>query len=307
MRVFVLCNSDLLGFPLIARLNERKDLCGIGILKRYQKHLMPGLKSMGIEQKDIHAFSKADWIPELEKALRTYNPDVVWVLTFPWKIPASLLRIPAQGFVNFHFGLLPKYKGIDPIFWHIKNKDSGGLTIHLMNESIDEGPIVFQEQINIVPGENYGLYAKRMGEQSAGFFDRILEVLEQKPMEFLQLASSEVIDKKPGLDDITIDWKNQSADDIEWTVNACNPKYGGAWARLGGEEVQLVEVTPINLANPVEVEPGQIVHADATYGVVVACKNNGYLRITVARLSHGFVSGVRLFNMGILPGQKFES
>ena len=76
--------------------------------------------------------------------------DCVFVLTFPWKIPEELFNLAPKGFINFHYALFPKYKGADPIFWQIKNNEKeGGLTIHIMNSELDEGPIILHEKLFI--------------------------------------------------------------------------------------------------------------------------------------------------------------
>ena len=71
--------------------------------------------------------------------------------------------------------------------------------------------------------------------------------------------------------------------------------------------MRILEVTPVSLEQAAQAEPGQIVHADVVYGVVVACINNEYLRITVVNTAEGYMSGVKLFNLGFLPGQRFTS
>jgi methionyl-tRNA formyltransferase len=82
----------------------------------------------------------------LGRALSGYDLDLGVVYGFPWKIPATVLRIPRLGFVNIHSSMLPKYRGPMPVLWAIRNGDPDmGLTIHRMDENFDTGPILAQQ------------------------------------------------------------------------------------------------------------------------------------------------------------------
>jgi methionyl-tRNA formyltransferase len=62
---------------------------------------------------------------------------------YPKKISKSLLSIPKKGFVNYHPGPLPEYKGPSEYENAIKNKESKwGVTVHHMNEDFDSGKII---------------------------------------------------------------------------------------------------------------------------------------------------------------------
>ena len=48
---------------------------------------------------------------------------------------------------NCHISYLPFNAGADPNFWSFKNNTKKGITIHLLNEKIDKGPIIFQKRL----------------------------------------------------------------------------------------------------------------------------------------------------------------
>lgn len=61
---------------------------------------------------------------------------------YPKKIPNELLIIPKLGFINYHPGPLPKYKGPNEYDEAIKNKETHwGVTVHDMTEEYDSGNI----------------------------------------------------------------------------------------------------------------------------------------------------------------------
>ena len=56
--------------------------------------------------------------------------------------------IPSLGCINVHCSLLPKYRGLMPSFWTLFYKEKyTGVSIFLMNEYIDDGPIIYQKKL----------------------------------------------------------------------------------------------------------------------------------------------------------------
>ena len=57
-----------------------------------------------------------------------------------------------RGIVNCHGALLPKYRGLMPSFWTLANGESvGGVTVHFVDEKLDNGPILVQRRFRIHP------------------------------------------------------------------------------------------------------------------------------------------------------------
>lgn len=64
-------------------------------------------------------------------------------------IPANELQ--RRAFVNVHYSVLPRYRGIHPAVWAIINGEhEHGLSVHLMNMNIDDGPILVQHKFDIL-------------------------------------------------------------------------------------------------------------------------------------------------------------
>jgi hypothetical protein len=61
-----------------------------------------------------------------------------------------LLDIPTKGCINLHTALLPKYRGLMPSFWVLKNQEKyTGISVFMVDEGIDSGPLVVQKKIEI--------------------------------------------------------------------------------------------------------------------------------------------------------------
>lgn len=308
MNIAVICNSDVLAFPSIKFLIDNGYLAGVGILEKNKKILKQPLVNLGVAESTISFFEKKTWVAQQKEWLTRTKPDAVWVFGFPWAFPNEILEIPAKGFYNFHFGLLPKYKGADPIFWQLRNREkNGGVVIHKITEQVDEGPVVWQEKVPIIPGESYGLHSQRMGLVVVNILNNLLneEVLNKAQKQ--EESSKTAFFKKPDTNQLTINWDEQSADEIESMVNACNPKYDGASTKLRGMEVRLLEITPADVNNPPEVKPGTVIHADFLYGLIVACRDKKFIRLNILSTKEGYMSGIKLFALGIKAGDVFHN
>ena len=94
--------------------------------------------------------------PETISVLAAYQPDVICVACFSKRIPRAILDIPRLGCLNVHPSLLPANRGPEPLFWTFREGNhQTGVTIHLMDEGMDSGPIVAQEVVEVPDGISY--------------------------------------------------------------------------------------------------------------------------------------------------------
>src|SRR5215831_1597021 len=87
---------------------------------------------------------------EFRAQLEALRPDAIIVVGYGRIIPPWMLTLPRFGNINVHASLLPKYRGAAPIQWAIASgeKVTGVTTMHL-NEGLDTGDILLQEEISI--------------------------------------------------------------------------------------------------------------------------------------------------------------
>lgn len=94
--------------------------------------------------------------PETAGVLATYQPDIICVACFSRRIPRTILDIPHLGCLNVHPSLLPANRGPEPLFWTFREGSQyTGVTIHLMDEGMDTGPMVAQEAVEVPDGIRY--------------------------------------------------------------------------------------------------------------------------------------------------------
>jgi methionyl-tRNA formyltransferase len=93
-------------------------------------------------------------------------------------VKKEVIDIPRIGVLNRHGAYLPKYRGRLAPFWQLLNKEEyGGLTYHLLDEEIDNGPIVYQERIEIEKNENVDSLTRKMFNKAIDSFSTVIEIL----------------------------------------------------------------------------------------------------------------------------------
>jgi len=105
-------------------------------------------------QKDIND-------PKFLETLRGLNPDII-TFASPQIVRSDLLKVPKIGCVNVHSALLPKYRGVYPMFWALLNNEKEvGVSVHFMDEKIDTGEIISQQKIEVDDNDTFeSLYMK---------------------------------------------------------------------------------------------------------------------------------------------------
>lgn len=131
-----------------------------GAIKRAELHSIP---YRIIHTSDYQAFSKM-----LGNQLKEWNPDLIVLAGFLKKIPDHIVREYAGQIINIHPSLLPKYGGKGFYGEHVhqavlKAGDShSGCTVHFVNEHYDEGDIIAQKKVEVLPNDTPETLAKRV-------------------------------------------------------------------------------------------------------------------------------------------------
>ncbi|HKG27287.1 MAG TPA: formyltransferase family protein, partial [Thermomicrobiales bacterium] len=116
--------------------------------------------------------------PEVIAAIGGYWPDVIVVSCFTLRLPRALLELPRFGCVNVHPSLLPRWRGVDPVFWTLRSGDQEtGLTIHLMDEGFDTGPILLQERTTVPEGIRQTDFERELSERAGPLLVKALDGL----------------------------------------------------------------------------------------------------------------------------------
>lgn len=115
--------------------------------------------------------------PEFVAHVAERDPDVLVSVAATQKFGSELLAVPSESAVNVHSSLLPEYRGVSPSFWTLLNdEDATGITVHYMDEDIDTGDVLVQEEVPIEDDDTLHSLNVRVAERGA---DVLLQALRQ--------------------------------------------------------------------------------------------------------------------------------
>lgn len=185
-----------------------------------------------------HHVKDKDFINEL----KTLNPAVIVIVAYGQILPLEIIQLPEFGCVNVHASLLPKYRGAAPINWAIINgEEKTGITTMLMDEGIDTGHVLLQEETEINKEDTAGSLSSRLSKIGADILMQTLEGLEKgslKPKSQKgDVSYAPLLKKVDGL----IRW-SKSARELSNLIRGVNP-WPGAYSFLEGEKVKILRVT----------------------------------------------------------------
>lgn len=162
-------------------------------------------------------------VHQLEE-IKKIKPDLIIVAAYGQILPKEILEMPKYGCLNVHPSLLPKYRGASPIQTTILNGDKEtGVTIILMDEKMDHGPIIAQTKYKIPDDINHKELDSTLAKQGATLLVKTLPKwingeIEAKAQDEPKATYTKVLKKEDG----KIDW-SKSAGEIEKQIRAFYP------------------------------------------------------------------------------------
>ena len=182
---------------------------------------------------------------EVVSELASFQPDVIVVAAFGQILPRSVLDVPRCGCINLHPSLLPRFRGASPVASAIlAGEEFTGVSIMLMDEGLDTGPVLARAQIPISGWDTTGSLTAKLSRLSAQLLLSVLPPwvrgkLSPQPQEESRVSYCRPISKKDG----EIDWR-LSAVDIWRRVRAFHP-WPGCYTSWRGRQLRIIEAVPV--------------------------------------------------------------
>lgn len=219
---------------------------------------------------------------EADKLLTSLAPDVIIVAAFGQLLPPSVLELPTHCCLNIHASLLPRHRGASPISAAILAGDAEtGVTIMLMEEGLDTGPMLAQKAIPIAPDDTTGGLTTKLADLGAALLVETLPHwlaggLTPQPQDEAHATMTRPIRREESL----LEW-SRPADELSRLVRAYAPR-PGAFTHWEGRQVKILQAHPENMDTG-ERRPGECFQDAAKDGLLCAC-GQGALRLDVIQL-----------------------
>lgn len=222
----------------------------------------PPVKEFAV-QLGIRALQPQRLTPDVVAELRAWQPDVAVVAAYGKILKPDMLAVPKSGFLNVHPSLLPRHRGASPVIGTILAGDTAtGITIMLMDEGMDTGPILRRSIVSLEGTETAGELTDRLAALGAQLLvDTLSQYLEGTCRPAPQDEALATLTRPVRTIDAVLSWQLPSGE-LERHVRAYNP-HPGAWTMLNGHVFKVFRAT-IGHATDGQGKPGTLVaHAPA--------------------------------------------
>lgn len=215
--------------------------------------------------------------------LKALNANLQIVVAFRM-LPKVVWQMPLYGTFNLHASLLPDYRGAAPIHWAIINgEEKTGVTTFFIDEKIDTGNIILQEEVIISKDEIVGELHDRLMNIGANLVsETVLNIQNNSVTTHKQMQCSEKIAPKLFPENCKINWNN-SIDTIYNHIRGLNP-FPGAWTNM----INNNDITSLKIY---KIRKEEIQHNESikkittTKDYIKVAVNGGYIIIDELKIS----------------------
>ncbi len=229
---------------------------------------------------------------EIKEWVQEMDLDLGVSVGYDKKLPGWLVAQPEHGTANIHPALLPRYRGANPYFWVIKNREEKtGTTLHYMDEQFDTGPIISQQTISLEGNETMGEIFFELNNIGCSLALNLINQVKKS-----QIPAGESQPEKgdfpeaPRVNErhLRIDW-SVPYEEIDALVRAGNPFFG-AYTTFRGSKLKVYEIEKDSLS--AKASPGSI--KTSKDGPKVRCADS-WVRLKSVRMGHYYVGTGKSF------------
>ena len=215
--------------------------------------------------------------PDARRQLSELAPHLIVVAAYGLFLPAEILALPPLGALNIHPSLLPLYRGPSPVASAMLAGDATtGVSIILLDEGVDSGPILAQRETPIGERETAGALTARLFDMGAALLTETLPAWRARriapaPQDESRATITRLLSREDG----AIDWHAPAAQ-IARQVRAYHP-WPSAFTHWNGKLLKIIEARAVDM--PADSAPG--VALALPQGVAIATGEGALLPLTL--------------------------
>ena len=228
-----------------------------------EKHNLPVYKFQSIKKEGVEPLSKL-------------NADIMVTCAYGQMLSQEIISLCPYGIVNVHASLLPKLRGASPIRQAILDGESKtGITLMYTSLGMDEGDMLYAEELEILENENYGSLSQRLSELASKMVVRIKDVTLDRKGAIKQDSSLATYCKKNKNEDAMLSFNN-SAEMLVRQIRAYSPN-PGCYFYYNDKLIKVYEAAVCDG----EGQCGEILKAKSKQGLVIMTGDKALSIITL--------------------------
>jgi methionyl-tRNA formyltransferase len=184
------------------------------------------------------------------------KPEVIVVAAYAHLLKKEILSLPPKGCVNLHPSLLPRYRGAAPVAGALlAGETATGVTVMLMDEGLDSGPILAQRSEGVLPADTTGSLTTRLADRGARLLVETLPrwlagEITPRPQDPALATFTRKLEKEDG----RLDWQ-KPGEQLWRQVRACYP-WPGAYTTWSGRRLKIASAI---MVPSMTAPPGRVV------------------------------------------------
>ena len=288
LRIVFMGTPDFAVATLDALINAKFNV--VGVVTAPDK---PAGRGQKIQQSPIKKYALDHNLPILQPSnlkseefithLKSLNANLQIVVAFRM-LPKEVWQLPKYGTFNLHASLLPNYRGAAPINWAIINGETKtGVTTFFIDEKIDTGSIILQEEVLIGEQETLGQLHDKLMEVGSKLVVKTVQQIEKGTVKTIkQPEIEEKSAPKIYNETCNINW-NDSLINIYNLIRGLNP-FPAAWTTLinNGEEIKVKIYDIKKEFEPHSYKPGTVI---TSKNEIKVATTQGYIILESLQLS----------------------
>lgn len=231
---------------------------------------------------------------EVRERMAAERPEIIAVAAYGKFLRPTVLQMAPHGCVNAHASLLPAYRGAAPVNWALINGESvTGVTIMVIDEGMDSGPILAAESVPIAPDDNVESLLEKLAIISGPLLVATMRrwmagEIQASPQDPNRASFAPMLNKEDGL----IDWC-KTAKGIVNHLRGVNP-WPGAYTTWNGKTLKVLRAKACEGAGA----PGQVILAKKELVIAAGEQAVSLLEVQMenkkAMDAASFLNGMRL-------------
>lgn len=176
----VICADHEIGYEIVKFLYKEHLQNKTNIISIFKNHNKNSWWQL-INEIEFEGVEVFEYCPQkLYDCVKKNKVDYLLLVSWKHIISNQILSLIKRETVNFHYSLLPKHKGVNPVNWSINNGDEfSGVTIHLVDDKIDNGGIIGQSKVKIECIDDSYSLLKKIDIEAYKLFEVLWEKRDQ--------------------------------------------------------------------------------------------------------------------------------
>ena len=182
------------------------------------------------------------------RQIRSQKADLGVIADFGIILASEVLEAFPKGIINIHPSLLPKYRGPTPVQTVILNGDKvTGVTVIKIDEQIDHGPILYQEEADIKPDETAEALLSRLFEKASNLLSKTISEYSKDTLNLTDqihknATFTKLFTKKDGFIDIS---NPPDKNKLDRMIHAYFP-WPGVWSKfeIRNSKSEIIKLLP---------------------------------------------------------------